>query len=72
MPFVSVRMYPGRDDAMKAGMSEALADAVSASLGVPREAVTVSVEEILPEEYDGIMGSLDPDQMYVREGKRVR
>lgn len=71
MPIVSVRMYPGRGDDLKMSMSEAVADAVSSTLGIPREAVTVAVEEILPEDYDDAMGSLEGD-VFIREGLRVR
>ena len=52
-------------------MSEAVADAVSSTLGIPREAVTVAVEEILPEDYDEAMGFLGGDVL-IREGRRVR
>lgn len=71
MPIVSVRMYPGRGDELKMSISEAVADAVSSTLGIPREAVTVAVEEILPEDYDDVMGSLEGD-VFIREGLRVR
>ena len=71
MPIVSVRMYPGRGDDLKMSMSEAVADAVSSTLGIPREAVTVEVEEILPEDYDDAMESLEGD-IFIKEGRRVR
>ena len=71
MPIVSVRMYPGRGDELKMSISEAVADAVSSTLGIPREAVTVAVEEILPEDYDDVMGSLEGD-VFIRECLRVR
>lgn len=71
MPIVSVRMYPGRGDELKMSISEAVADAVSSTLGIPREAVTVAVEEILPEDYDDAMGSLEGD-VFIREGLKVR
>lgn len=71
MPIVSVRMYPGRGDDLKMSMSEAVADAVSSTLGIPREAVTVEVKEILPEDYDDAMESLEGD-IFIKEGRRVR
>ena len=72
MPFVTIRMYPGRDDELKTKMAEAAAEGISSALGIAKETVTVSVEEISPEEYAPIMDSLDRDSLYLKEGKRVR
>ncbi len=53
-------------------MAEAAAEGISSALGIAKETVTVSVEEISPEEYAPIMDSLDRDSLYLKEGKRVR
>mgnify|MGYP001062531182 CR=1 FL=1 len=45
MPFVQIRLWPGRSDEKKAEIIARVTDAVSESLPCPREAVTVLLEE---------------------------
>ena len=45
MPFVQIRLWPGRSDEKKAEIIAKVTDALAESLPCPREAVTVLIEE---------------------------
>lgn len=51
MPFVSVRLVAGRDQATKDEMARKIVDAVAGTAGMPKESVWVSFEEIGPADF---------------------
>jgi 4-oxalocrotonate tautomerase len=55
MPYVTVKMLPGRTDDQKRALVEKVTDAVSETTGAPKEAVVVFIEE-MPKEHYGVAG----------------
>lgn len=55
MPYVTVKMLPGRTDDQKRSLVEKVTDAVSETTGAPKEAVVVFIEEMQKEHY-GVAG----------------
>lgn len=52
MPHISVMMYPGRDEATKKKLAEALQQAAMDAMGMPASALSVSVEDVEKERFD--------------------
>lgn len=52
MPHIDVKMFPGRDDATKKALAEKFVEVAVAELGCPKEVLSVSVEEVAPEEWN--------------------
>jgi len=46
MPHIAITMYPGRDHAVKAALADKMQDTLIEELGVPKEAVSVSIMDI--------------------------
>jgi 4-oxalocrotonate tautomerase len=46
MPHINIKMYPGRDSELKKKAADAVAKALSESLGADMSAISVSVEDI--------------------------
>ncbi|MCK9181431.1 MAG: tautomerase family protein [Fibrobacteraceae bacterium] len=46
MPHVTIQMYPGRDDALKAKAAQSVTEALVKSLGISKETLSVSVEDV--------------------------
>ncbi|MCP8937551.1 tautomerase family protein [Alsobacter sp. SYSU M60028] len=51
MPHVIVKLYPGRSDAQKRELSEAIARAVMDSVGSAERSISVSVEDVSPDDW---------------------
>lgn len=52
MPHVTVKMYPGKTDAQKADMAEAIAAALMASAGTAEKAISVSIEDVAQADWE--------------------
>lgn len=52
MPHVTVKMYPGKTDAQKAEMAEAIAAALMASAGTAEKAISVSIEDVAQADWE--------------------
>lgn len=52
MPHVTVKMYPGKTDAQKAEMAEAIAAALMASAGTAERAISVSIEDVAQTDWE--------------------
>ena len=50
MPYVAVKMYP-KDEETRKKLAEKLCETVMEVTGCPAEAVTVSLEEVAPEDW---------------------
>lgn len=57
MPHIAVMMYPGRDEATKMKLAEALQKAAMESMGMPASALSVSVEDIAKEQFDAAIAA---------------
>ena len=51
MPHIAVMMYPGRDDETKKNLAKKIQDLVVEELNLPREVVTVSMNDIEKEAF---------------------
>lgn len=66
MPHISVMMYPGRDEATKRKLAEALQKAAMESMGMPASALSVSVEDIEKERFDAVVAAkVDHDDLLI-------
>lgn len=52
MPHIHLSMYPGRDKETKQKVAKAITDSVVASLGVDKSVVSVSIEEVEPQNWE--------------------
>ena len=51
MPHVSVRMYAGRSEEDKARLSEAIAQALVLTLGSSERSISVTIEDVAPDDW---------------------
>lgn len=51
MPYIAVKMYP-KDDKIKKELAEKLCETVVEVVGCPPQAVTISLEEVAPADWD--------------------
>ncbi len=66
MPHIAVMMYPGRDEATKKKLAEALQKAAMESMGMPASALSVSVEDIEKERFDAVVAAkVDHDDLLI-------
>lgn len=61
MPFVTVKMLPGRTDEQKRNLVKKVTEAVSETTGASEDKVTVFIEEMQPNHY-GVAGKLFSDK----------
>lgn len=59
MPHLVVKLLPGRDEALKSRLADALARTVIDTLGVGPETISVGIEEVAPEAWKSAV--LDPE-----------
>lgn len=52
MPHITVEMWPGRPEEVKAKLAEDLAEAMHASMGVGKEHISVSIREVAKENWN--------------------
>jgi 4-oxalocrotonate tautomerase len=72
MPHVIVKMYSGRSEQQKLEIAEAVAQAVMASAQCAERSVSVSIEDIDPDDWVETVYKPDiiekPDQLYKKPG----
>ena len=72
MPHVIVKMYAGRSEQQKARLAQEVTKAVMAGAGCDENAVSVSIEDIAPEDWGEKVYKPDiaayPDRLYKRPG----
>lgn len=56
MPHVIVKLYPGRTDAQKKALADAVTNAVMDTVRCQERSVSVAIEEVTPEDW--------PEQVY--------
>lgn len=52
MPHIQVSLYPGRDDELKNKIAKELKNTIVEKIGIPKEAISVSIEDIEPEVFE--------------------
>ncbi|WP_297980023.1 tautomerase family protein [uncultured Methanobrevibacter sp.] len=52
MPHIQVSLYPGRDDELKNKMAKELKNTIVEKIGIPKEAISVSIEDIEAEDFE--------------------
>jgi 4-oxalocrotonate tautomerase len=72
MPHVIVKLYSGRSEQQKQEIADAVAKAVMASAGSAEPSVSVSIEDVDPDEWVETVYRPDiiekPEQLYKRPG----
>jgi 4-oxalocrotonate tautomerase len=72
MPHVIVKMYSGRSEQQKMQIAEEVTKAVMASAGSAERSVSVSIEDVEPEDWAEAVYRPDilqkPDQLYKKPG----
>lgn len=61
MPFITVKMFPGRTEDQKRALVAEVTKAVSKTIGARKESITVFIEEMEPSDY-AVGGKLFNDQ----------
>ena len=73
MPHINVKMFPGRDDEKKKDLADKLLQCAQEVLGCPAEALSVSVEDVAPEDWNRDVGEKIPeDKIYSGEMYKVK
>ena len=74
MPYFSIKSYP-RDDEQKRVMVERVTEVIKEVWGCPQEAITISLEEVTPEDWDEKVtrALVEPamDNVMVLSGKKL-
>jgi len=72
MPLVTIMLIEGRTQEQKKAMFKAVTDAIVKSLGAPREAVRITLNEVPMEHFSvGGMTRDERDQQLAAQGKRA-
>mgnify|MGYP001182176719 CR=1 FL=1 len=72
MPLVTIMLLEGRSPEQKKAMFKAVTDAIVQSLGAPRDAVRITLNEVPMEHYSvGGMTRDERDQQLAAQGKRA-
>lgn len=58
MPHIAVMMYPGRDEETKKALAQKIQDLVVEELKLPREVVSVSMNDIEKEKFSEAMAKI--------------
>ena len=72
MPYVRIKAYP-KDEETKRRLAQKISEAFLEVWGCPCEAISVSIEEVSPAEWDGkiVKGEIEPnsDKMFILFGQ---
>lgn len=73
MPHIDVRMFPGRDEETKKALAEKILDTAMEQLGCPREALSVAVAEVTPDDWnEAVADTVPAEQVMAGEVYRVK
>lgn len=62
MPHIDVKMFPGRDDSLKKSFADKVRKAAVEALGCPADDLSVSVEEVAPENWNRDVADKIPEK----------
>lgn len=72
MPYVKIKAYP-KDEETKRKLAQKISEAFLEVWGCPREAISVSIEEVRPDDWDRevVKGDIEPnsDKMFILFGQ---
>ena len=74
MPYIQIKAWP-KDEAVKKEVANEIVKLFEEKWGCPKEALTVSFEEVLPENWgDVVKNEIEPnlDKTYILSGKAVK
>ena len=69
MPHISITMFPGRDEQTKQKLAHIMQEALCKELGIGKEIVSVSIEDIPKNEWDDSMKKIPKDAMFIHLGE---
>lgn len=72
MPHIAVKLYPGRSQEQKQTLADEMTKTLMSVLGSKKEAISVSIEEVTPDDWAELVTKPDieakPDTIYKRSG----
>ncbi len=72
MPYINIKCYP-KDEETKKKVVERINDTFLELWGCPQEAISISLEEVDPSDWDNVVkNEIEPceDKMYIISGKK--
>ena len=70
MPHIAVSMLPGRSRELKQALAEKLRDSLMETLGVEKENVSVSIEDVELEDWGRLMEGFPEETIFVNPYKK--
>jgi 4-oxalocrotonate tautomerase len=74
MPHINIQMYPGRPDSLKAKAAAEVTAALVRALGIGKDAISVSIEDIPKEEWKSKVAEHREDggkKLFIDKGESV-
>ena len=68
MPHVTITMVPGQSQRAKTELAQKVQECIAGQLNVEKKFVSVALEEIAKEDWDGMIKSVPVEIMYVKPG----
>lgn len=65
MPWINLKMWPGRTDEAKRELAEKTRDFLAREMNIDRKYFAVTIEEILPERWDDELEKVPQEQRVV-------
>ncbi len=65
MPHIAITMYPGRDAATKMALAKKMQQAMVEELHVDPSIISVSIEDLPPEEWDAWIAKFSKETMFI-------
>lgn len=73
MPYIAIKSFP-KDEATKRAVTDKINEIFLEVWGCPQEAITISIEEVLPANWDEtvVLPEIEPKEgcMMIRDGKK--
>ncbi|MDR2010896.1 MAG: 4-oxalocrotonate tautomerase family protein [Bacteroidales bacterium] len=69
MPHIAITMFPGRDEQTKQKLAHIMQEALCEELGISKETISVSIEDIPKNEWEDSMKKIPEDAMFIHFGK---
>ena len=69
MPHIAISMYPGRSEAQKRALADAVKQSVVGTLSIDPKLVTVSLREVKPEDWDAMYRAVPENELLIPFGQ---